>query len=89
MPDRRLEDVLRALDGPVAPPDPFTRSLLGRLERELVGAGLSPAELEGQAGEELPMREAMSMITPDPIGPVGPTLDLGAVEPDPDPDRTP
>lgn len=65
---------LRRIDLPVDPPESFAHSLLALLETELAGDGvdareqrgsaLSPDELEGQAAEELPLREAMSVIDP-------------------------
>ena len=57
----------RRLDAPVAPLGSFARSLLERLERELTGEALSPAEMDERSGEMPPMREAMSVIPTDPI----------------------
>ena len=80
MTDPHLEEVRRRLDAPVAPRDLFARSLLERLERELGGETMSAEEIDAQSGEELPLREAMSVICPDPIGPVDPGAVLGDVE---------
>ena len=82
MADPRLEAVRQHLDAPVAPQDSFVRSLWERLERQLSGPAVSAAEIDAQRGEELPMREAMSLISPDPLGPA----DLGAVQPGTGPD---
>lgn len=73
--DPDLEALRRCLDAPVAPREAFARSLLQRLERELTGAAMSDEDIDAQSGEALPLREAMSVICTDPIGPV----DLGAV----------
>jgi hypothetical protein len=70
-----LEELRRHLDTPVAPREAFARSLLQRLERELTGEGMSAEEIDAESGEELPLREAMSVICADPIG----SVDLGAV----------
>ena len=44
---------------------------------------LTPDELEGQEPEELPRREAMSVLyPPSPVGPI-PMTDLGAPDPAP------
>ena len=75
MPDPGLDDIRRRLDAPVAPRAEFARSLLKRLERELSGEAMSAEEIDAQQGDALPLREAMSVIRPDPLGPV----DLGAV----------
>ncbi len=81
MTDPGLEAVRRQLDLPVAPSDAFARSLLERLEALLSGAGLSPEEIAGECGEQLPLREAMSVVCPDPLDPVDPGAVLGDVEP--------
>ena len=75
MADPGLEELRRRLGAPVAPRDVFARSLLQRLERELHGEAMSAEEIDAESGEELPLREAMSVICTDAIGPV----DLGAV----------
>lgn len=75
MGDAGLEEIRRRLDSPVVPREAFARCLLERLERELTGEGMSAEEIDAECGEELPLREAMSVIITDPIGPV----DLGAV----------
>lgn len=76
MPDHQVEELLRGISAPVTPPASFTRSLLERLERELNGQGLSAEELDQEAGEELPYREAMSLIGVDPLT-FDPGLHLG------------
>ncbi len=73
--DPGLDDIRRRLDAPVVPRPAFAQALLERLERELNGEVMSAEEIDAQQGEELPLREAMSVIRPDPLGPV----DLGAV----------
>jgi len=74
MTDRSLEEIRRHLRAPVAPRDAFARSLLERLEGELAGTALSDDELDAQSGEELPLREAMSLIVPDPLGAPDPAV---------------
>jgi len=81
MSDRRLEEVRRHLSVPVSPSEAFARSLLERLESLLPGGGLPAEEIDGESGEELPLREAMSVICPDPLHPVYPGAVLGDVEP--------
>lgn len=88
MTDPHLEDIRRRLNAPVAPRDAFARSLLERLEAELAGTAMSAEEIDAQSGEELPLREAMSVICPDPIGPVDPGAVLGDVEPGTGPQTT-
>ena len=81
MADPGLEAMRRRLDTPVAPRELFARSLLERLERELRGESMSAADLEAESGEELPLREAMSVISTDPLGPGDFGAVLGDVEP--------
>ena len=83
MTESSLEDVRRQVSRPVSPSDAFAVSLLERLEELRSGAGLSAAEIEAEGGEELPLREAMSVICPDPdpLVPVDPGAVLGNVEP--------
>jgi len=83
MADFGFERVRRRIDAPVQPFESFARSLLERLEHELAGEivdirdeqhrrgapGLSPEELERQGGEELPLREAMSVVDPNLAAP--------------------
>ena len=76
----RPEELLRGIDVPVAPSPSFSRSLLERLEAELTGKGLSVEELDKETGEELPYREAMSLIATDPLAGIDPGLHLGAAE---------
>jgi len=83
MTDPGLEAMRRRIDSPVAPRDAFARSLLERLERELSGVAMSAEELDAESGEALPLREAMSVMCPDPIGPVDLGDVLGDVQPDP------
>jgi hypothetical protein len=85
MTDSRLEEIRRHLSSPVAPREAFARSLLERLEAEMAGNALSSEELAAESGEALPMREAMTVITPDPITPLDPGGVLD-VEPIPAPD---
>ena len=88
MADPGLEEMRRRLGAPVAPRDAFARCLWERLERELTGQGMSAQELEAESGEELPLREAMSVICTDPIGPVDLSAVLGDVENGTDPDQS-
>jgi len=85
MTDPRLEDLRHRLSLPVSPSETFAQALLERLEQLLYGGGLSPLELGSESGEQLPLREAMSVICPDPIGPVDPGAVLGNVEPGTEP----
>ena len=87
MGDAGLEEIRRHLDSPVVPRDAFARCLLERLERELTGVGMSAEEIDAECGEELPLREAMSVIFTDPIGPVDLGAVLGDVENGTDPDQ--
>jgi hypothetical protein len=84
--DPDLAELRRRLDAPVAPGEAFAHSLLQRLERELTGAAMSDEDIDAQRGEELPLREAMSVICADPIGPVDLGAVLGDVEPGTQPD---
>lgn len=88
MTDAHLTEIRLRFDAPVAPRDAFARSLLERLERELTAEEMSDEEIHAQTGEELPLREAMSVITTDPIGPVDPGAVLGVVEPGTQPDQS-
>jgi hypothetical protein len=92
-----LEEIRRQLSSPVSPRDTFARSLLERLEAEKSGNAqssgnalsseeLSSEELAAESGEALPLREAMTVITPDPITPLDPGCVL-PVEPLPAPDQ--
>lgn len=85
MTDPLLEEVRRRLSVPVSPSDTFARALLDRLEELLYGGGLSPVEIDSECGEQLPLREAMSVISTDPLGPVDPGAVLGDVEPGTEP----
>ena len=80
MTDQNLEELRRRLGAPVAPREAFARSLFHRLERELTGGAMSDEDIDAESGEELPLREAMSVICADPIGPVHPGAVLGDVE---------
>lgn len=80
MPEHRAEELLRGISLPVEPSAEFTRSLLERLEHELNGQGLSVEELDQETAEELPYREAMSLIGVDPLTCVDPGLHLGAAD---------
>lgn len=77
MTDRGLRELLGRLDLPVAPAEDFAQSLLERLEAVFAGAEMSPAELDEQVGEALPLREAMSVIRTDPLAPMNWGLPLG------------
>ena len=88
MADPGLKEIRRRLDSPVAPREAFARSLLARLERELTGAGMSADEIDAQCGEELPLREAMSVISTDPLGPADLGAVLGDLETGTDPDQS-
>jgi hypothetical protein len=86
--DPGLEAIRRHIGAPVAPSEVFARSLLARLERELAGAALTAEEIDAQVAEELPLREAMSVIRPDPLRPVDPGAVLGEVESGTQPDQS-
>ncbi len=89
MTDSPFDRVRHRIDEPVPPSESFARSLLERLQEELAGEvvdirdelhrrrppGLSAEELEREAGEQLPLREAMSVIDPGVAAPAtGATL---------------
>lgn len=76
MSERRAEELLRGISVPVTPSDSFAHCLLERLEGELTGQGLSVEELDQENGEELPYREAMSLLAVDPLTCVDPELHL-------------
>ena len=76
MSERRAEEALRGISVPVAPSESFASCLLERLEGELTGQGLSVEELDQESGEQLPYREAMSLIAVDPLTCVEPGLHL-------------
>ncbi len=80
MTDSPLEEIRRQLRLPVAPRAAFARTLLERLEAERAGPAVSAEELDAERGEELPLREAMSVIIPDPLTPVDPCPLPGDVE---------
>ena len=98
MTDSPFDRLRHRIDEPVPPSESFARSLLERLQDELAGevvdvrdelhrrrpAGLPAEELERQVGEQLPLREAMSVVDPSVAAPTtGATLGpLGDEVPD-------
>lgn len=80
MTDPGLEELRRRLGAPVPPREEFARSLLDRLERALAASeDLSDEEIAAERAEELPLREAMSVISADPLASVDPSAVLGEV----------
>lgn len=68
------------LDAPISPRAEFEQALLEKLERALTGSELSNEELTAERGEELPLREAMSVISTDLLGAVDPSVAVGEVD---------
>lgn len=76
MTDPDFDRIRRLAQAPVAPDEGFARSLLeylegvARTERQAIATGLTSDQIDAQSGEELPLREAMSLISPDPMMPL-------------------